>query len=213
MSKYPCAGIILAGGLNRRMKGLNKALLSYGNQSLIGRQIEVFQELFTQVIVVTNNPLDFHPWEITIVSDLIPVRSSLTGIHAGLFYSRSDQAFISACDMPFLNKGMILGMVQELDPRMDVIVPVTREGYQPLCAIYSRRCLKPIEEQLRKGEMKISRLFSRVKVKKIPEETLRRVDPELRSFFNINTQEDLVLSQRLGGFGIKNPENRIQESE
>lgn len=195
IAKSPCAGIILAGGLNRRMKGRNKALISIGNQSIIGRQIELFQELFTQVIVVTNNPLDFLSWGITLVSDLIPVRSSLTGIHAGLFHSRPNQAFISACDMPFLKKEMILGLIRELDPKVDVIVPVTAAGYQPLCAIYSRRCLRPIEEQLLKGELKISTLFSRVKLKKIPEETLRRIDPELRSFFNINTQEDLDMVQ------------------
>lgn len=197
MSEFPCAGIILAGGLNRRMKGRNKALISIGNQAIIGKQIEVFQELFAHVLVVTNNPLDFLSWGITLVSDLIPVRSSLTGIHAGLFHSRPDQAFISACDMPFLKKEMIRGLIRERDPQVDVVVPVTSAGYQPLCAVYSRRCLKPIEEQLLKGELKISNLFSRVQLKKIPEETLRRIDPELQSFFNINTQEDLDMVQQI----------------
>lgn len=92
---------------------------------------------------------------------------------------------------------MIRLLLQELEPQWDAIVPVTREGYQPLCALYSRRCLKPIEEQLTQEEMKISKLFSRVKVKKIPEEILRQVDPELISFFNINTQEDLAVSQKM----------------
>jgi molybdenum cofactor guanylyltransferase len=195
--KYSCAGIILAGGLNSRMKGQNKALLSVGDQSIIERQIECFQELFEQVIVVSNHPLDLISWGITIVSDLYPVRSSLTGIHTGLFYTRPPHAFITACDMPFLKREMILVLLQGLDLKRDVIVPVTSEGFQPLCAVYSRRCLQPIEEQLNKGEMKISTLFSKVKVKKIPEDILRSVDPDLISFFNINTQEDLSLSQNL----------------
>lgn len=198
MSKYPCAGIILAGGLNRRMAGQNKAFLSVGDRSIIGRQIELFQDLFEQVILVTNRPLEFCSWEtLTIVSDLLPVRSSLTGVHAGLFYTKPSHAFIAACDMPFLKKEMILLLLQEIELKWDTIVPVTKEGYQPLCAVYSKRCLKPIEEQLTKGEMKISKLFSRVKAKKIPEETLRRVDPDLISFFNINTQEDLAVSQKM----------------
>ncbi len=195
--KYPCAGIILAGGLNRRMNGQNKALLSVGDQFIIERQIELFQELFEQVIVVSNHPLELISWDVTMVSDLYPVRSSLTGIHSGLFYTRPPQAFITACDMPFLKKEMILVLLQDLDPKRDIIVPMTPEGFQPLCAVYSRRCLQPIEEQLNKGEMKISTLFSKVKIKKIPEDILRSVDPDLISFFNINTLEDLTNSQKL----------------
>jgi molybdopterin-guanine dinucleotide biosynthesis protein A len=195
--KYPCAGIILAGGLNRRMKGQNKALLSVGDQPIMERQIDLFQDLFEQVIVVSNHPLELISWEVTLVSDLFPVRSSLTGIHAGLFYTRLPQAFITACDMPFLKREMIEVLLKGLDPKRDVIVPVTSDGFQPLCAAYSRRCLKPIEKQLIKGEMKISKLFSKLRVKKIPEDILRSVDPDLISFFNINTQEDLTLSQNL----------------
>jgi molybdopterin-guanine dinucleotide biosynthesis protein A len=197
MSKYPYAGIILAGGLNRRMDGRNKALLSVGDQSIIGRQIELFEELFEQVILVTNQPLEFVSWEGLIVSDLLPVRSSLSGIHAGLFYTRFSHAFIAACDMPFLKREMIQLLIKNLEPKWDVIVPVTKEGYQPLCALYSKRCLKIIEDQVSKGDMKISRLYSKIKVKKIAEESLRQIDPDLISFFNINTQEDLALSQKM----------------
>jgi molybdopterin-guanine dinucleotide biosynthesis protein A len=197
--KYPCTGIILAGGLNRRMAGQNKALLSVGNQPIIERQVALFKELFDQVIIVTNQPLAFVSWECTIVSDLLPVRGSLTGIHAGLFYTRSSHAFITACDMPFLKTAMIQILIQELEPKWDVILPVTQEGYQPLCAVYSKRCFKVIEEQLTKRDMKISKFFSKVKIKKIPEEILRKADPDLISFFNINSQADLTLSQNMGG--------------
>ena len=195
--KYPCAGIILAGGLNRRMDGQNKALLSLGGQSIIGRQIELFQKLFEQVILVTNSPLELFSWETMIVSDLLPVRSSLAGIHAGLFYTRASHAFITACDLPFLKPELIQILLQELESKEDVIVPFTREGYQPLCAVYSKICLQPIEENLTKGDLKITKFYSRVKVKKIEEQVLRRVDPELISFFNINTQEDLATSLKM----------------
>jgi molybdopterin-guanine dinucleotide biosynthesis protein A len=195
--KYPYTGIILAGGMNRRMDGRNKALLSLGEQPIVGRLIELFQDLFEQVILVTNQPLEFVAWESMIVSDLLPVRSSLTGIHAGLFYTRTSHAFIAACDMPFLKKEMIQLLLNNLEPNRDVIVPVTREGYQPLCAVYSKRCLEAIERQTSTGNMKISKLYAKLKVKKIAEESLRQVDPDLISFFNINTQEDWTLSQKM----------------
>jgi molybdenum cofactor guanylyltransferase len=195
--KYPFAGIILAGGMNRRMEGRNKALLPVGDQSIVGRQIKLFEELFEQVILVTNQPLEFVSWECTIVSDLLPVRSSLSGIHAGLFYTRFSHAFIAACDMPFLKRAMIQLLIQNLEPQGDVIVPVTQEGYQPLCAVYSKRCIKIIEDQTAKGDMKISKLYSKLKVKNIAEGNLRQIDPDLISFFNINTQEDWTLSQQM----------------
>lgn len=187
----------MAGGLNRRMAGKNKALLPVGDRSIVDRQINLFQELFDQVIVVTNQLLEFADWRVTLVSDLLPIRSSLTGIHAGLFYSKSSHAFISACDMPFLKREMVEILFQALEQRWDVIVPVTPEGYQPLCAIYSRRCIKPIEDQLGQGDLKISKLYSKIKIKTISEESLRGVDPELISFFNINTVEDLSLSKKM----------------
>src|SRR4030042_2157324 len=183
--------------MNRRMSGQNKALLSVGDQSIVDRQIEMFEDLFEQVILVTNQPLEFVSWDCTVVSDLFPIRSSLHGLHAGLFYTRPSHAFITACDMPFLKTEMIRLLVEELDPQWDVIVPVTKEGYQPLCAVYSKRCLKVIEDQLTKGDMKISRLYSRIKVKKIAEEGLRSIDPDLVSFFIINTTEDWTLSQKM----------------
>jgi molybdopterin-guanine dinucleotide biosynthesis protein A len=195
--KYPYTGIILAGGMNRRMDGRNKALLPVGEHSIVGRLIELFQDLFQQVILVTNLPLEFVAWECTIVSDLLPVRSSLTGIHAGLYYTRFSHAFIAACDMPFLKREMVRLLVNNLEPKWDVIVPVTREGYQPLCAVYSKRCLNTIENQAAKGNMKISKLYSKMKVKEIAEESLREIDPELISFFNINTLEDWTLSQKM----------------
>ena len=201
MTKYPYAGIILAGGLNKRMAGKNKALLTVGDHSIVERQISLFQECFDQVIVVTNHLREFAGWGTTLVSDLLPIRSSLTGMHAGLFYSKFSHAFISACDMPFLKRKMIDILFQAFEPRWDVIVPVTQEGYQPLCAIYSKRCLKPIEERLGRGDLKISRLFAKAKIKTIPEESLRKVDQDLISFFNINTIEDLSRSQKMVSHG------------
>jgi molybdenum cofactor guanylyltransferase len=201
MVKYPYPGIILAGGLNRRMAGLNKALLSVGGRSIIERQLGLFKTVFNRVILVTNQPLDFASWDVTIVTDLLPVRSSLSGVHAGLFYTRTSHAFIAAGDMPFIKPEMIELLMEELDLKKDIIVPVTKEGYQPLCAVYSKRCLQLIEEQYKKGEMKISKLFSKVRIKTISEVILRSVDPELVSFFNINTEKDLTQSRKLIAHG------------
>jgi molybdopterin-guanine dinucleotide biosynthesis protein A len=192
MSRKPsCAGIILAGGLNSRMAGRNKARLPIEGQTILDRLVALFQAFFDPIIIVTNQPRDYLDEGVILVTDLIDIRSSLTGIYSGLFYSPRPQAFITGCDMPFLKQELLELMMKNLEARWDVVVPVTEEGFQPLSAIYSRRCLEPMANQLAEGKLKVSHLFSKVRIKEVSEIRLRQVDPELKSFFNINTPEDM----------------------
>jgi molybdopterin-guanine dinucleotide biosynthesis protein A len=194
----PCSGVVLAGGLNSRMGGENKALLCVGDQCILDRLMAAFEGIFRQVLLVTNSPLAFLPWNVTMVGDLFPVRSSLTGIHAGLFHASSGHVFVTACDTHFLKKELITFLLEELEPKWDVVIPATEEGLQPLCAVYSKRCLRPIERQLAEGNAKIIDFFSQVRVKEVPEERLRQADPHLLSFFNVNTPEALVRAEEMG---------------
>jgi len=179
------------------MGGKNKAFLSVGNHTIIDRLYNTLQGLFDEVLLVTNDPIQYLSWDLTIVTDLFPIRSALTGIHAGLFHASSPHVFITACDTPFLKKDLIETLLEELEPKWDVIIPVTQEGNQPLCAIYSKRCIKPIERQLKNEDPKIVRFFPKVKVKEIQEARLRSADPHLISFFNINTPEDFTTSEKM----------------
>jgi molybdopterin-guanine dinucleotide biosynthesis protein A len=93
--------------------------------------------------------------------------------------------------MPFLNVSLLRHLLS-LREGYDAIVPVT-EGYpEPTHAAYSKACLPVIQRQLARGELKIARFFDRVRVRQVPEDEVRRFDPDLRSFFNINTPEDLA---------------------
>ena len=179
------------------MGGEEKAFLSIGNQTMMDRLCSTLQSLFDEVLLVTNNPLRYLSWDVTIVMDLFPIRCPLTGIHAGLFHTSAPHAFITACDTPFLKKEVIRALLEELEPKWDVVVPVTQEGSQPLCAIYSKRCIKPIERQLSAEDAKILKFYPKVKVKEIREAQLRLADPHLVSFVNINTPEDLSVSETM----------------
>jgi molybdopterin-guanine dinucleotide biosynthesis protein A len=188
---FSCAGIILAGGLNSRMAGRNKARLPIEGQTILDRLVALFRVFFDPILIVTNQPRDYLDEGVILVTDLVDIRSSLTGIYSGLFYSPRPQAFITGCDMPFLKQELLELMLKNSEARWDVVVPVTQEGFQPLSAIYSRRCLEPMADQLAEGKLKVSHFFSKVKIKMVPETSLRQVDPGLKSFFNINTPEDM----------------------
>lgn len=188
---YPCTGIILAGGLNSRFNGKNKAFIQIDGKKIIDYLCELFSELFEHTIIVTNSPLQYLQWNADIVTDIGHCRSSLTGIHAGLFYSITPYSFFTACDSPFLQKELVRSLLGHIDGRHDIVVPETSSGLEPLCAVYSRNCLKPAEDQLNRQQFKISFFYDKVRVKKIPLHLLREKDPQLLSFFNINTPEQL----------------------
>jgi molybdopterin-guanine dinucleotide biosynthesis protein A len=193
----PCSGIILSGGLNTRFDGVNKALAPVGGRRIIDRLLEVFSGIFDETILVTNHPEQFLQYDLTIVTDVFEQRSSLTGIHTGLFYARNPYAFFSACDTPFLKKELIEFLINKIEPNIDIIMPQTTAGFEPLCAVYSKRCLKSAEDHLKADKLKIQWALRSHRTKNIAEKDLRRVDPELISFFNINTPLDLEKAEEI----------------
>ena len=195
--KHPCSGVILAGGLATRYGGENKAFLKVGGMQILDRLFDLFSELFDEIILVTNRPRDFLEWDALIVTDVFPVRSSLTGIHAGLFYASHPFAFFSACDTPFLKRDIIETVLSEIEPGADLVLPRTSAGFEPLCAAYSRRCLKPAEDHLRANKYKIHLALKDCRIKTIPEDRLRAKDPGLVSFFNVNTPQDLARAEQM----------------
>lgn len=193
----PCTGVILSGGLSTRFNGRNKALIDVDGNCTLDRLYAVFSELFDEIILVTNDPLNFTGWDLMIVTDIFPVRSSLTGIHTGLFYMKNPFAFFAACDTPFLKKELVTTLLDEIEPNQDIIMPETSAGMEPLCAIYSKRCLNTAANHIRQEKFKIQLALQSHRLKKVPESLLRAVDPELTSFFNINTPEDLEKAQKI----------------
>ena len=195
--KPPCSGAILAGGMNTRFSGRDKALVSVGRRRILDRIYDVFIELFDEIFLITNNPVRYLEWDITIVSDLFPVRSSLTGIHAGLFYASNPHVFFTACDTPFIKKELIEAIIKHIEPGYDASMPEISASLEPLYAVYAKQCLQRIEQNLAREKLKIQSVFKKNRIKKIPEKILRERDPKLISFININSPEDLDKAEGL----------------
>ena len=174
---------------------MNKAFLEFNGERLIDRTVRLFKELFDEVIVVTNEPLSYLYLDVIIVSDVIKGKGALGGIYSGIFYASSDYLFFVACDMPLLNKSFIKYMIGTID-HYDIVVPekagARAEGLmEPLHAIYSRNCLPPIRNLLMKDELKIRGFYKGLKVRLIPEKTVKEFDAKERMFLNVNTKDDL----------------------
>ena len=204
-SDTACSGVILAGGLSKRFAGKNKAFLEVGGRRVIDHIFGVFSAVFEDILIVTNEPTRYMEFDATIVSDVYPVRSSLTGVHAGLFYARTPFAFVAACDIPFLKEELVRTILQNIEPNTGVVIPETQAGMEPMCAAYAKTCLPVMERHIQKEKFKIQRIFNSFRVKKVPEAALRRADPELQSFFNINTPDDLRQAESWNGPGGDSP--------
>ena len=197
MTQQTCTGIILAGGESKRLNSVEKSNLLVGDKRIIERMMTVYEKLFSEIILVSNHPTTYLEWDAIVVKDIYTKRSSLTGIHSGLFYTKTDHAFIAACDTPFLKMDLVKTILQHIDSSADIVIPRTDVGIEPLCAVYSRRCLQTIQGALEQNNLKIRSFFSKLRVKEIPETVLRTMDPDLVSFFNINTPDDLEQANRM----------------
>lgn len=182
-------GLILAGGKSRRM-GQDKALIPLGNKTLIERIAEALSLVCDPIIIVTNEPSNYAFLGLEMVGDLIMGHGALSGIHAGLFFSPTPRAFVIGCDMPLVNPTLVR-LLMEQKAKWDIVVPRIGDFLEPLHAVYSKRCLSTIEKFLLSGGKKILDIYPRLRVLEVGELELRKIDPELLSFFNVNTPQDV----------------------
>lgn len=181
-------GVILAGGESRRM-GRTKALLPYRGGRLIEAIYRQLSELFDEVIVVTNRPELYAFLPCRKVPDLYPGRGVLAGIQGGLHHSRFPRIFVTACDMPHLNSGLIRRLAALMGENA-ALVPASNGGLEPLHAFYDMAALPAIDEALASGVQRIVALFDRFPVKIVPAAVVATLDPTFASFRNINTPDD-----------------------
>ena len=197
------AGIVLAGGMSRRL-GRDKALEPVGGEPLlrrvIGRLSEVSQETVVVVADAERATGLLLPDSARVAVDVYPGKGSLGGIFSGLSASGLDWGIVVACDMPFLNVDLLRHMLL-LRKGCDAVVPVVEGRPEPTHAVYSRGCLASIESRLQADDLKIARFFDEVRVRYVTQEEIAGFDPEYLSFFNVNTQEDLDRALALAAEG------------
>jgi len=189
--KFDCTGVILAGGKNSRLPGKKKTFRKIGDVMILESIYELFSNLFKEVIIVVNEPKEFAGWDMTVVTDIIPSQCALAGLHAGLFYASFPYAYVAACDTPFVKQSIVEYIVGQIEPKYEVIIPRTDDGLEALSAVYSKDCIPLIENNLKKNIFMIKKFFRQKKVKEIPVEQLKALDPAMEFIFNVNTPEDL----------------------
>lgn len=193
------AGAILAGGRGERLGSRPKALLRVpGGGVLIERTLAVLDAVASPVLVSVAGagpvPEAFARLGRAIVADATRGQGPLAGIAAVLEASPSELVLIVACDMPSLEPRLLAHLIALARAREDVlaVVPRTREGLHPLHAVYSRALLPRLRAALAAGRLAVRDALAAGGTLEVPEEELRRFDPDLASLANVNTPEDLA---------------------
>ena len=193
------AAIILAGGQSRRM-GRNKALLPLPDNAqitFVEHMATLLHRYCSDVVLVARDEqqagmYDTVPY-VRLITDQIPGIGPLMGLYSGLSALSSSHALATAVDMPFLQPAMIEFLLTQWHHDNDeLLVPVVDDIPQVLCAIYATTLLPTIELRLNEGRRDPRSLLTMAHVRSIEEAQLRAIEPELRSFVNINTPDEMA---------------------
>jgi molybdopterin-guanine dinucleotide biosynthesis protein A len=110
-------------------------------------------------------------------------------MHAGLVAARYPHVWVVGCDLPDAEPALA-HLFLGLTAGYDAVVPRIDAEPQGVCALYDRALGSRIDGLLASGERSVKALLAASNVRYVTSEELRAVDPELRSFRNLNTPAD-----------------------
>jgi molybdopterin-guanine dinucleotide biosynthesis protein A len=196
------SAIILAGGRGRRMGMVEKALLEFEGKTILERLLENLFRVVDEVILSVRDTSQkeklmpvrekFPDREIRFCFDTLEDAGPLEGIRAGLLESGSEHSFVCAGDMPFVNPEVVELLFEKASGHGAALPKWDDRMFEPLHAVYSKKMIPEIEKAFEKGKHSVlTPVFAMQNVFFVEVSEIREIDPELRTFANINTVEDL----------------------
>lgn len=193
-------GVILAGGRNERM-GFDKCTISFNGQLLIQHTYQTLNKVTDEIIISISKTRNIKELgslaneNVIFIVDDNEFLGPLTGFRQSFLIAQSEYVAVAPCDSPFINPE-IYKLLFELAEGHDAAVPKIGGHWEPLHAVYRKEAtLTAIEKVFSKNQYKTTGIYEHMNVREITEEELRSLDPELKSFININTENDIALLQ------------------
>ena len=189
---------IQAGGQSSRM-GEDKALKTFLGRPLIQRVVERLSPIADELIVTTNRPEDYRFLDVPLFPDLKPGRGALGGLCTAIASASQPIVAVAACDMPFASASLLEAASRLLvEEGVDVVIPKSDEGYEPIHAVYRRAtCLPAIEAAIAADQWKVIAWFPQVKVRVLTPDEIKQHDPSGLAFWNVNTPEEFSKAEEI----------------
>jgi molybdopterin-guanine dinucleotide biosynthesis protein A len=189
-------GVVLAGGLGRRMGGVDKGLQPLRDRPMVAWVLERFAPQVDEVLINANQNLERYA---ALGHRVVPDRvggfaGPLAGLHRGLEEAAHSLVATVPCDSPFLPADLVARLRAALDSGVaDLAVARTGEQPHPVFCLCRRALLPHLERFLEGGGRKIDAWYASLRVVEV------RFDDQPEAFSNINTPEELCASERRAG--------------
>ena len=189
---------IQAGGESSRM-GEDKALKTFLGRPLIQRVIDRLSSIADELIVTTNRPEAYAFLNLPLFPDLKPGRGALGGLYTAIASAQHPLVAVVACDMPFASATLLEAESRLLlEEEVDVVIPKSEEGYEPLHAVYRREtCLPAIEAAIEADQWRVISWFPQVKLRVLTADEVKRYDLLGLAFWNVNTPEEFSKAEEI----------------
>jgi len=184
---------IMAGGRSQRM-GQNKSFVSIQGKPMIEHILERLASLQCPTLLITSLFDDYKQYNLPMFADIIPDQGALGGLYTALHVSETPSVLCVACDMPFINIDLLRHMIS-LRERADVIAAYFDETWQIFPALYNKTALPHFKSALDSQTLRMQKIFQGMAVHTLTQADLAPIDPDLRSFININTPSELEAAQ------------------
>ncbi len=188
MARPAITGVVLAGGLGRRMGGVDKGLQLLNGRSLVGHIIDRLAPQVSELLINANqNDERYAAFGHRVVPDAIPgFAGPLAGLHAALAVATHPLVATAPCDSPFLPADLVLRLFQALTAaNADLAVARTGDQMHPVFCLCQRTLLPQLTDFLARGERKMALWHAELKVAVVA------FDDQAAAFENINTRAEL----------------------
>ncbi len=198
--------LILCGGIGKRI-GLNKALIKISDKPLLLHVVEKMIGSVDELVVsigMKDNPTRYSemlPEDVKVINDKISGKGPLAGIISGMNSMSSRYTAVFPCDSPFLHEEVLKFMFDNARG-FDAAIPRWPNGYlEPLHAVYKvSSALSAAKNVGIKTRWSVIDMIMRLnKVVYLDTVEIKKLDPELLTFFNINKKEDLKVAAEIIG--------------
>lgn len=183
------SGVILAGGLGRRMGNIDKGLQELRGRPLVSWVAERLGPQVDELLINANQNLEqYATFGYPVVPDQIPdFAGPLAGLHAALSAAAHPLVATAPCDSPFLPTDLVSRLHAALFAGgADLAVARTFDQPHPVFCLCQRKVLPHLTEFLQGGGRKVDRWYATLKVIEVA------FDDEAEAFENINTRDELA---------------------
>jgi molybdopterin-guanine dinucleotide biosynthesis protein A len=186
-------GVVLAGGLGRRMGGADKGLLPLGSRPMVEQVIERFRPQVDELLISANQNLErYAAFGHRVIPDAVAgYAGPLAGLERALALAAHELVASVPCDSPFLPTDLVARLRAALAAQhAQLAVARTPDGPHPVFCLCRRELHAGLRDYLAAGGRKIDRWYGALRIVEVP------FDDQAQAFGNINTRDELAAAAR-----------------